>query len=417
MSADERSSARRRRRSQGLRVARGAALALVAGVTDVVLFSYQYTDDPQPGMASAVMVYGYSALAALTLPWRRRAPVLVFVAVWVHAVLAGAVLESLRFFPLVCVLVGLHSVAAYRSARLANLALVATAVPAGLSIVDSARGVEDEVGALAVGAVAVLAFGLAAWGTGRILAVYQARAERLAAEQKELMRKAVAVERMHIARELHDSVAHSITVIVLQAAGAARVMHTRPGSAGPALNEIENAGRQALEELRRLLTVLRANEAAVDGSASDDHQPCIDDLDALLDQLHDAGLPVRLHRSGEARTIAPSVSRTAYRIVQEALTNVTKHAPGSVRVDVGLSWTPEQLVVDVANEVPDRASGPVSGLACGFGLVGLRERAAIVGGRLTAGVTSDGFKVTAVLPVSAAPVQPVPQDGLLPAEA
>jgi signal transduction histidine kinase len=227
-------------------------------------------------------------------------------------------------------------------------------------------------------------------------------------------RRAVAVERVRLARELHDIVSHAVTVMVLQAAGANQVMATDPGRARAALASVEEVGTQAMGELRRLLSVLRAGDAA---SPQDDPalRRGIADLEALVETVRAAGLQVRVEVVGEPGRVDPSVDVAAYRVVQEALTNASKHLSSGARADVRLEWGDGTLVVNVRDDgKPARTSR--SELSTGHGLLGLRERVTMVGGTLQAAAeAAGGFRVTATLPVADAaapgPGEVVPAGG------
>jgi signal transduction histidine kinase len=212
-----------------------------------------------------------------------------------------------------------------------------------------------------------------------------------AGRAEERIRSAAADERSRMARDLHDVISHSVGVMVVQA-GAARVaLSIDPDAARRSLEEIESTGRRTLEELRRLLGVLRAE------TPERMPQPGLAALGALVEQVRKTGLPVELELEGERRELLPGVELAAFRIVQEALTNVIKHAPGAeARVRVAL--LAEELVLEIEND--GRVNGAVGS---GFGLAGMRERAVMYGGSLEAGVASDGrFRVLARLPTRSA---------------
>ena len=198
----------------------------------------------------------------------------------------------------------------------------------------------------------------------------------------------VAAERERIARDLHDVVAHSLSVMVIQAQAAERVLEGEQTSAREALASIDATGRQALAEMRRLVGMLREREYTLSP------QPGMGQLDLLLDQVRAAGLPVEIETQGEPRPLAPGVDLAAYRIVQEALTNVLKHAgPASARVTVRYAANGVEL------EVADDGVGAGDGPPGGHGLAGMRERVAVYGGALEAGsVNGRGFRVRATLP-------------------
>lgn len=225
----------------------------------------------------------------------------------------------------------------------------------------------------------------------------QAEAAELRAAQAEREREvaariAVAEERARIARELHDVVAHAVSVMVLQT-GAVR--HKLPASLEDeldALKGVERAGREALAEMRRLLGAMRRDGDDLELVP----QQGLDGLEALLDEVGRAGLPVELHVEGERFPLPPAIDLSAYRIVQEGLTNALKHAHAS-KADVTLGYAPHELRIDVR----DDGRGTVSLDGGGYGLVGVRERVKIFGGDMTAGRAPDGgFALSARLPIS-----------------
>jgi len=206
---------------------------------------------------------------------------------------------------------------------------------------------------------------------------------------------AVADERARIARELHDVVAHSVSVMTVQAGAARMLLNTDPQRAVAPLLAVEEAGRQTLAELRRLLGILRTDE----GGTGLVPQPDIDDLPRLIETFRDAGLLVELVKRGDVRPVAPGLGLAAYRIVQEALTNTLKHA-GAEHVLVTMDYGADQLRIEVRDDgrQPHQAAGHG-----GHGLTGMRERAAVYGGVLEAGPElSGGFAVRARLPVERA---------------
>jgi signal transduction histidine kinase len=255
--------------------------------------------------------------------------------------------------------------------------------------------------ATAIAIVTVAHYGIlfVAAGVGRWQHVV--RAQRAAAA-----REAAATERLTLARELHDIVAHAVTVMLLQAAGARRVMAVDPRRADEALASIEDVGVGAVGELRRLLAVLRAGETSADGAAASTPLHEIDDIDTLIDGFRRAGLSVTVDTRGSARRVDSSVGLTAYRVVQEALTNASRHAGAGARAAVVLDWRQDALVVNVHSEgVGSRTRR--TRLSTGYGVVGLTERVALVDGELRFERSpGDGFEVTASLPLAdAAPVR------------
>jgi signal transduction histidine kinase len=211
----------------------------------------------------------------------------------------------------------------------------------------------------------------------------------LVARHRQEREQAAEMERLRIARELHDVVAHNVSVMAIQA-GAARVA----GNSGEqTLKDIEQGARDTLAELNRLLGVLRKSPDAPALAP----QPTLADVDALLKPARDAGLEATLKISGEQRALPTALDLSAYRIVQEALTNVLKHA-GASRVEVTVDYRPDAVVLNIS----DNGSGATSTASTGHGLVGMRERVEIFGGDLTTGSSSlGGFTVCATLPVKA----------------
>jgi signal transduction histidine kinase len=219
-----------------------------------------------------------------------------------------------------------------------------------------------------------------------------ARAELLEREHELRANEAVAEERARIARELHDLVAHNVSVMVVQAGVERHALGEGQDSTRDALSSIEQAGRQALVEARRLLGMLRRN-----GDHEElEPQPSVDQIEFLVEQVERAGLPVTLGIEGERVALPPGVDLCAYRIVQEGLTNVLKHA-GPARAEVLLRYAGQALDV----EVRDDGRGPAEGsVTPGHGLIGMRERVAVCGGRLDTGPRAGGgFEIRAHLPL------------------
>jgi signal transduction histidine kinase len=214
----------------------------------------------------------------------------------------------------------------------------------------------------------------------------------LAEREKEASaRVAVAEERARIARELHDIVAHAVSVMVLQVGAVRHKLPETLEENREALNRVEQAGRTALAEMRRLLGAMRRNGDGVELAP----QPGLDGLDTLIDDVGRAGLPVRLHVDGDSFPLPRAIDLSAYRIVQEALTNALKHARAS-NVDVTVRYRPDELEL----EVVDDGAGPAKSDGLGHGLVGMRERVKIYGGEMSAGTApTGGFVLRARLPI------------------
>ncbi|MFC0601963.1 sensor histidine kinase [Streptomyces palmae] len=227
------------------------------------------------------------------------------------------------------------------------------------------------------------------------------RAARLEKEREERAKMAVAAERARIARELHDVVAHNVSVMVVQADGAAYVMDAAPDQTRLALETISGTGRQALAEMRRLLGVLRTGEPA--GDSDYVPQPDVEQIDDLVEQVRGAGLPVDFKVEGSPRPLPSGLELTAYRIVQEALTNTRKHGGPNAGASVRLTYFDDGLGL----LVEDDGRGSDSQLYTdggsdgqGQGLIGMRERVGMVGGTLDAGPRpGGGFRISVLLPV------------------
>lgn len=341
----------------------------------------------EPGLAPLVpegtLLLGLPALAVAMFLLRRTVPFVPFVLSAVLAALSPAVTLALL---LTSYAMGRYEPRWPLRTAAAVLGFLAVAQPWAL---DSWQLV---VGAVIGGAFAVLLPGaVGAWVRVRaeLLSALRERAERAESERELLARDAVLTERSRIAREMHDAVGHRVSLMVLQA-GAIEMAAGERDRVEQLAGQVQTAGRQALDELRQAVGVLRSGD---DEDAPLSPQPGLDDLGHLVGECRAAGMAVELHQ--DDTTVDPVISRAAYRIVQEALTNAGKHAPGSaVRVDV--SRTPESLVICVVNGAGGPAGDPSSG---GFGLVGLGERVRTLGGRLRAEARLDGgFSVEAVLP-------------------
>jgi signal transduction histidine kinase len=344
--------------------------------------------------------YGLVLLHTLPLAGRRRFPGTVL-ALCVASGLAGAALFLPPFFVGPAILVAVYSVAAYgrRWVSLAGLAVAEL----GLAALQRTPLMFEFEGPALVGFMGILA---AAWLLGHFAHNYRAYAARLeerTAEleraREELARRAVTEERLRLARELHDVVAHAMSVIAVQSGVGAHVADSRPGEVGKALAAIEVTSRAALTELRRLLGVLRQDG---DPQASLAPVPGLANLDVLLAEVAEAGLAVRLRVEGAPAPLPAGVDLSAYRIVQEALTNVIKHA-GPAHAQVTIRYRDQEVAVEVIDD--GRGVAAVAGdggKGTGHGLLGMAERVAAFGGDLEVGPRpGGGFRVAARLPLAA----------------
>jgi signal transduction histidine kinase len=300
------------------------------------------------------------------------------------------------------VVVAFYTVAANEPRRRAMVAAALTA--GGVLVSFAAYAAFDSIyGWTANLSVTYLSFGLA-WLIGDNLRVRRAytrqleeRAVQLEREHEEQAALAVSQERAHIARELHDVVAHHVSVMVVQAAGARRVVDKDPGAAREALEAVELAGRTALDEMRRMLEVLRTDEAGVGP------QPGLGELERLVGQVRETGLPVELTVEGRDRTLPGGMDLAAYRIIQEALTNTVKHA-GRATANVTVRYEPEALDIAVTDDGRGAAAALLVGsVQGGHGLIGMQERVALYEGTLETGpVFPGGYRVHARFPLEPA---------------
>jgi signal transduction histidine kinase len=340
---------------------------------------------------------------ALTLPlrWRRTAPlavVLSYAGAAFAQELAGGALFHGDPPPLPALLAGVaafYSLGAYAPTdRVAATGAIAGLAGIWASVLASG---DIDVPSLVFPTGLLVA---APWLAGR---AQSARGQREAAlheltaqmrrEQEQRERLAVGDERARIARELHDVVAHSVGVMVVQAQGARNVLDRDPERAREALRSIEDTGRDALADVRRALGVLREP----DGGAALAPQPGVEDLDALVDQARGTGLDVEVEVEGASRPLPTGVGLSAYRIVQEALTNTIRHA-GAARVTIAIRYGERELGLEITDDGSQRGAGD----GAGQGLVGMRERVALYGGELSAGPRrAGGFSVRARIPIQA----------------
>jgi signal transduction histidine kinase len=353
-------------------------------------------DEPRSGGLEPTIL-----LVVLPLAFRRVLPLTILVVVSVGTVLTAAEAPS----PWVLIgAVGLASFttgerAADRTQSALAVIVVALAMAAGL-VAQDAEPLE--------GLVLPFVVLVPTWLLGDLLRSRRAEhlrraeaVERSLREREERLRAAASEERRHVARELHDVIAHAVSVMVIQAGAARQVLRSSPEQAEASLLAVESTGREAMTELRRFLGALNDDDEAA-GLAP---QPGIAELPTLLDRVREAGLPATLEVDGSPRSIPPSLDVTAYRIIQEALTNALRYARRAATL-VRLSWESDQLRLEILDDGP--ASGAIEG--SGRGLVGMSERAALVGGRVETGPrVGGGYAVRAWLPLEPG-LSPLPLD-------
>ena len=379
-----------------------AGLTLGAVVVDLALFTTLSDATDQVGWAgspSLWLVLGMGLLGVPLLWWRRRRPVPACLAVAAHAATVTVLLGSR---PLVGPLVAVYA-ASSRSRRgpaLVALGAVLAAHAVAVGYEASFAGSGPSTGAVAAVAVVYVLLDLGTWLVGRFGAgaAARARTRQLVHERADEGRRAVEEERRRIARELHDIVAHSVTVMVLQSAGAKRMVGSQPERAVEAMDAVEQQGRQAVAELRRLLGVIRA--ADDETIVPPPRAGTVDELvRAAVNRWAGTGLTVEVIGTGAEVAIDPSVAATVERVVAEGLVNVARHGGSGADAQVRLVWGRERILVEVLNELSG-APSEAAGLSTGSGLAGLAERVRLVGGTLTAGVTPGGFRLAAELPTS-----------------
>jgi signal transduction histidine kinase len=332
-----------------------------------------------------------AALTGLPLVMRRRYPLAAFWAVLVATLLFHASVRDpdTAMFTFASCLLAAYSAAVYSPYRAG--AIASLVVGAGLLAVLHDANVPD-ITAGYVPFLVVLGFGLAA----NTIHTWKKRVAQLQAQQDEATRQAVQHERARIARELHDVVTHNVAVMVVQAGAARKVIDAAPDQARDALLAVEAGGRAALGELRHVMGLLTMSGDGPE-PAELAPQPGLGQLAALAGRVRDTGVPVELTVTGTPTQLTAGVDLTAYRVVQEALTNTLKHAAGSsVRISVG--YAHDSIRVEVADT--GGVSTAADGSGNGRGLVGLRERLAVYGGTLQAGVLpAGGYRVRAVIPI------------------
>jgi signal transduction histidine kinase len=336
-------------------------------------------------------------LVALPLVFRRRYPLGVLWTLLATAVLVSDNPAALRLSFFACVIAG-YSAAVFSPYKVPALASLPIAAILHAGLQSDASSVSDSaVPFLILLPIAVAAEGLRRWkqhaDEGR------ARMSAMEHEQIEALRRATELERARIARELHDVVTHNVSVMVIQAGAARKVMAATPDEARAALLAVEASGRAAMTELRQVMGLLTMDSdiSGQEGETDLAPQPGLDGLDALVQRIRDSGVEVELVVRGQRRPLPSGIELTVYRLVQEALTNTVKHAAGA-SVRVLIEYAGDHLRVEVTDT--GGRPGATAGTGTGRGLIGLRERLSVYGGTLYAGPRlTGGYRVQARIPV------------------
>lgn len=378
---------------------RDVKIAVGAVALDTLLF----TGAPNAGWSAfgppsvTVVVLNLAVVPVLFL--RRRAPVLVCLILCAYA---AALTLTIGSRPLASLLVALFTAAALRPSRYSGWCLAAIlgthAVNVSYQASVATRDANPWTTVLVVG-IALVVFDLAAWFLGRWAAESRRHARELVRTSEAKAARAVADERLRIARELHDIVAHSVTVMVLQTSGARRILLKDPEAAEAALASVEEVGKQAMAELRRLLQVLRTVGSTDEGALEAGMIAGLKDLDLLVEQTRTSGITVDLSTPGLEGRLHSSVELSVYRVVQEALTNVVRHAGPGTHVRVAVARAGDTVTVEVADDGSGTVSSAAQELTSGYGLAGLHERIKLMGGEISTGPLADGgYRVRVTLP-------------------
>jgi signal transduction histidine kinase len=357
-----------------------AGLFTVAGLTELAL-------------RTSLLPREIAVVLFMTVPlmWRRRAPLPSAVLVATAVAISGQTPTDLHLI-LAALPFAMYSLGAHASDRGAAVGMaVALAVLWTSVAIKSTENAARDIISIAVLVTTSFAIGRAFRGRELSLVASTERAAVLEHEREEDVRRAASEERGRIARELHDVIAHGVTVMVVQAGAADQIIERDPALAREALVAIQDAGRQALADLRRLLGLVRDDDTTRLAP-----QPGLQELDALVEGMRNAGMPIEVEIRGTPRALPAGVDLSAFRIVQEALTNVLKHA-GDAKARVVVAYAPNAIELEVVDDGRTQAKGH------GHGLVGMRERVMLYGGTLQAGPAENGgYRVLARLPLDGA---------------
>jgi len=380
-----------------------AAVVAVLAVVELTTTSAE----PLPGERPAdAFAYAIVIAGSLCLAWRRRQPIVVLALV--TAVLITIWLRGHAALLSVLGLPALYAVAAHGEHRrrawwAMTTACVVILAVACFTVLDRPEGF-DILQGLSISAflVAAIAAGVLIRNRERIFVDTERRAAAAEADRLAEAERAVVRERSRIAREMHDVVAHAMSVVAVQAAAGREIVHVNPDKAADVFARIESVSRESLTELRRMLGVLRDTG---EDDATLSPQPGIADIGTAVEQSSAVGVSTDLVVDGRQRPLAPGIELAAYRIVQEALTNVRKHAGTAASATVHISYGEEALTVEVTDDGRGAATA-LSAVGAGIGLIGMRERVEIYGGQLTSGPREGGgYAVRAILPVVAGEIR------------
>ncbi|GGY19432.1 ATPase [Streptomyces minutiscleroticus] len=371
-------------------------LVILLCLADLAIFLGAAPGAPPGGYMAFVVSVGY-----LPLFWRRCRPLLVLILTMAHSFLIETLFSE--HWPVFNVWLALGAVAFYCPRRTAECGLLAAFLSMAWFVIDTGSG------GIRTALTSIIANG------GLLVAIFEAgrwaawTARRRQEDAERAAADAVRAERRCIARDLHDIVTHAVSLMLLQAGGAAHTLRVDPARAETALGHVDELGQQVVVELQRMLDLLAAD---TDRSATQ-RLPELRDLQQLVERMRTDTFKVSLDVTGTPVPLAPGVDLFAYRIVQEALINAIRYADQHFPVRITVAWRPAVLEIQVSNQVSCARSPLPRRFSNGRGLIGMRERAAAVEGRCQAGVRADGsFRVRAFFPL----VRPTPQAPEPPAE-
>ncbi len=371
-----------------LDIAMGAVLLPVAIAESALI-------DDLPNRALIMVA---ESVMALTIAWRRANPVAATAVIGSAALAAtsAGLPPDAPYVPMVTILMMMYTVVSYCSSRDARI---------GISLVLATAALQVGIGGQSWDNLAfIYTFVGIFWAFGRIVRMRSAqaveselRAERLQIEHDDRARRIVTEERSRIARELHDVIAHSVSVMVVQAGAAQQVLNSDPRAARDVLENVQRTGRESISELGRLLGILREDSAEL-GFAP---QPTLAELPTLVDDSRTSGIAVEFTTEGVAPDLPAGVELAVYRVVQEALTNTRKHAGACPSASVRIAYRARDVLVEVVDDGVDHVS--TASYGSGHGLVGMRERVAAYGGTVAAGPQPGrGYRISARIPFGAA---------------